>query len=308
MKASVNSIDIAYDDHLQYPPTDRGSEENLTSPPAPPSVDNSNRMTLNTSSGFAIGTPILFLHAFPLNRGMWTDQINALLAEEGEGKLRPYRLVTLDWRGFGESSIVNDISTMELLADDVAGLMDTLGMQQAVLCGLSMGGYVAFAFLRKYPQRVQGLILADTRPGADPDEVKANREQVALLALSQGTGAVADLQIPKVLSDYTRQHHPSVEQSVRQMINAATPQGIAAASRGMALRSDASDLLSSIACPTLVVVGEQDMLTPPTVAREYAASIPRSQFATIPHAGHLSALEQPQAFFGVVRNFLVGSS
>jgi pimeloyl-ACP methyl ester carboxylesterase len=267
LKASVDSVDISYDDH-------------------------------------GMGMPVLFLHAFPLNRSMWTSQINALLAEQGGGGLR---LVALDWRGFGESPIVDAVSTMELFADDVASLMDTLGMQQAVLCGLSMGGYVAFAFLRKYPQRVQGLILADTRPGPDTDEVKAYREQVALLALSQGTGAVADLQIPKVLSDYTRQHHPLVEQSVRHMINAATPQGIAAASRGMALRSDASDLLSSISCPTLVVVGEQDILTPPAVARAYAASIAGSQFATIPHAGHLSNLEQPEAFLTVIRNFLLTS-
>ena len=277
MKASVNSVEIAYDD--------RG-----------------------------IGTPVLFLHAFPLNRTMWTAQVNALLggirrtadpSQRGLASIRPYHLVTLDWRGFGESPATGDISTMELLADDVAGLMDTLSMQQAILCGLSMGGYVAFAFLRKYPQRVQGLILADTRPGADTDEAKANRENVALLALSQGPGAVADLLIPKLLSDYTRQRQPLVEQSVRQMINAATPEGIAAASRGMALRSDASDLLSSISCPTLVVVGEQDILTPPAVAHEYAARIPGSQFATIPNAGHLSNLEQPQTFLAVVQKFLI---
>lgn len=102
-----------------------------------------------------------------------------------------------------------------------------------------------------------------------------------------------------------RQHHPLVEQSVGPIINTATPQGIAAASRGMARRADASDLLSSISCPTLVIVGEQDVFTPPTVAREYAASISGSQLATIPHAGHLSNLEQPEAFLGVVRNFLV---
>jgi pimeloyl-ACP methyl ester carboxylesterase len=299
VEASVNSVEIAYDDCGK-------------------------------------GTPVLFLHAFPLNRSMWNGQVNAILGEQGQGDrrttdplqrtgqaqgkgavgtgsaqgtipVRPdsYRLIALDWRGFGESPVIGDVSTMELLADDVAGLMDTLGMQRAVLCGLSMGGYVAFAFLRKYPQRVQGLILADTRPGADTDEAKANRENVALLALSQGADAVADLLTPKLLSDYTRQRHPLVERSVRQMINAATPQGIAAASRGMALRSDSSDLLSSISCPTLVVVGEQDVLTPPAVAHEYAAKIPGSQFATIPDAGHLSNLEQPKAFHTVVRDFLL---
>ena len=263
MKANINSVDIAYDDH-------------------------------------GAGIPVLFLHAFPLNRSMWTALSNALL---NEGR---YRLVALDWRGFGESSPPDGVSTMELLADDVASLMDTLGIRQAVLCSLSMGGYVAFAFLRKYPQRVQGLILADTRSGADTDEAKANRESVALLALSQGAGAIADLQVPKLLSDYTRRHHPSVEQSVRQMIGTATPQGIAAASRGMALRADSSDLLASIACPTLVVVGEQDVLTPPAVAREYAAGIAGCRLAVIGDAGHLSCLEQEGAFLGVVREFLEG--
>ena len=264
MKASINAVDIAYDDH-------------------------------------GIGMPVLFLHAFPINRNMWTGQIRALLNEQG------YRLVALDWRGFGESMLVDDVSTMDIFADDIAGLMDMLGMEQAVLCGLSMGGYAAFAFLRKYPQRVQGLILADTRPGADTDEARANREKVALLALSQGTEAIADLQVPKLLSAYTRQYHPEVEQFVRQMINAATPQGIAAASRGMALRADSTDLLTSISCPTLVVVGEEDGLTPPAVAREYAASIPGSQLVTIPDAGHLSNLEQPEAFLAAVRNFLLTS-
>src|SRR5437588_193365 len=114
MKVHINNTNIAYEDH-------------------------------------GMGIPVIFLHAFPLNRGMWQSELLALLAEER------YRLVALDWRGFGESELPNDVSTMELFADDVAGLMDALGMTQAVLCGLSMGGYAAFAFLRKYPQRVQGL-------------------------------------------------------------------------------------------------------------------------------------------------------
>src|SRR5260221_14406170 len=199
---------------------------------------------------YGVGLPVIFLHAFPLNRRMWEGELTALL---GEAR---YRLVALDWRGFGESEITNEISTMELFADDVAGLMDVLGMQNAVLCGLSMGGYAAFAFLRKYPQRVKGLILADTRPGADTAEARANRENVARLAETQGAEAIADLQIPRMISEYTHQHHLEVEMRLRQMINAATIQGIAAASRGMALRADSTDLLATITCPTLVLVGE----------------------------------------------------
>ena len=215
-----------------------------------------------------------------------------------------YRLVALDWRGFGESEITAPLSTMELFADDVAGLMDSLGIQQAVLCALSMGGYAAFAFLRKYPQRISGLILADTRPSADTPEAQANRENVARIAETQGAGAIADLQMPRLLSEYTRQHHPEVEIRVRQMIEVATAQGIAAASRGMAQRADSTELLAGITCPTLVIVGEQDALTPPSVAQEYAAQIPGAQLVVISNAGHLSNLEQPEAFLQAVRGFL----
>jgi len=196
---------------------------------------------------------------------------------------------------------------MEQLADDVAGLMDVLGMQDAILCGLSMGGYVAFAFLRKYPQRVTGLILADTRPGADTAEGRANRENVARVAETQGTGAIANLQLPKLISENTRQQHPEVEARIRQMINAATPQGIAAASRGMAQRADSTDLLAAITCPTLVLVGEQDVLTPPNVAQDYASNIPNAQFVVIPNAGHLSNLEQQEAFLQALSGFLRAS-
>ncbi len=261
MRATINNVQLAYDDH-------------------------------------GVGLPVIFLHAFPLNRRMWEGELTALL---GEAR---YRLVALDWRGFGESEITNEISTMELFADDVAGLMDVLGMQNAVLCGLSMGGYAAFAFLRKYPQRVGGLILADTRPGADTPEAQANRENVARIAETQGTGAIADLQVPRLLSEYTRQQHPDVEARVRQLIDEATPRGIAAASRGMAQRADSTDLLAGITCPTLVIVGEQDALTPPTVAQDYASRIPGAQYVVIPQAGHLSNLEQPEVFLLAISGFL----
>jgi 3-oxoadipate enol-lactonase len=264
LKIRINNVDIAYDDH-------------------------------------GIGQPIIFLHAFPLNRSMWQGQITALLNEQR------FRLIALDWRGFGESESNTTVSSMELLADDVAALMDALGMQQAILCGLSMGGYVAFAFQRKYPERVGGLILADTKPDADTEEARANRAKIAQLAESEGPGAVADLQVPNLISDYTRQHHLEVEALVRRMIDAATGSGIAAAARGMAQRTDSNDLLAQITVPTLVVVGESDKLTPPTLAQEYAARIPGAGFALIPRAGHLSNLEQPETFLEVVRNFLLAA-
>jgi len=249
------------------------------------------------------GLPVLFLHAFPLNREMWSGEIKALQTEQR------YRLLALDWRGFGESDLPADqdspaTSSMATFAEDLAGLMDTLGIEQAIMCGLSMGGYVAFAFARLYPERLRGLILADTRPGADPPEARAARESLARLAESQGTTAIADLQVPRLLSGYTRQHHPEVETRVRQLIAAATPRGIAAASRGMAVREDASDLLPGLVCPTLVIAGEEDALISPLITQEYAARIPGAHLALLPHAGHLANLEQPRAFLQVVRQFL----
>jgi pimeloyl-ACP methyl ester carboxylesterase len=252
---------------------------------------------------YGAGLPVIFLHAFPLNRQMWAREIQALQTEQR------YRLLALDWRGFGESELPVSpvrpaISHMTTLAQDLAGLMDILGIDQATLCGLSMGGYVAFAFARLYPQRLHGLILADTRPGTDAPEVRAARESLARLAESQGTTAIADLQVPRLLSSYTRQQHPDVEVGVRQLIASATPQGIAAASRGMAVREDASDLLPELACPTLVIAGEQDALMTPLMTQEYAACIPGAQLTLLPHAGHLANLEQPRAFLQAVRQFL----
>ena len=249
-------------------------------------------------SDHGIGLPVIFLHAFPLNRTMWDGEIAALLDEQR------YLLVSLDWRGFGESDVAGEITTMEVLADDVMALMDHLGIEKAVLCGLSMGGYVAFACLRQYAQRIGGLILADTRPAADAPERRANRENVARIAETQGTTAIADLQVPSVISDYTRQQNPLVERRVRQMINAATPSGIAAASRGMALRADSSDLLAGISCPTLVITGQQDAIIPPSEAQAYAERILGAQFVVIPNAGHLSNLEQPDIFLATISGFL----
>lgn len=261
MKASLNNTQIAYSDH-------------------------------------GIGLPVIFLHAFPLNRTMWDGEIAALLDEQR------YRLVSLDWRGFGESDAAGEITTMDVLAGDVVALMDHLGIEKAVLCGLSMGGYVAFACWRQYAQRVGGLILADTRPAADTPERQAHRENVARIAETQGTTAIADLQLPRLISEYTRQHDPQVETRVRQMINAATSPGIAAASRGMARRADSSDLLAGVSCPTLVITGQQDAIILPSEAQAYAERIPGEQFVTIPNAGHLSNLEQPDIFLAAISGFL----
>lgn len=242
------------------------------------------------------GLPIVFLHAFPLNRRMWAQQEAALSIQS--------RIITIDLRGHGESDAPLWHYTLDQAADDVRALLDNLSIQQAVLVGLSMGGYILFAFYRKYAERVKGLILADTRPQADTPEGKEGRFQMAQIAYQKGPGAIADLMIPKLLSPATIQTRPEIVQTVRAMIESNQISGIAGDLMAMAERPDSVPLLKQIACPTQIIVGELDRATPPSDAKLMAEQIPASRLATIPEAAHLSNLEQPESFNQIVGSFV----
>ena len=236
------------------------------------------------------GEPLVLLHAFPCNRSMWMSQINALT------QTRQLRVITPDFRSFGESDISEGPYLMETLADDIAALLNALQIETCVLGGLSMGGYVAFAFYRKYGARLRALILADTRPQADTDAGRAAREELAQLAERQGSRAVVERQLPRMLTAATLQDPTGITARLRAMMEAATPVGIAGALRGMALRPDSTDLLPQITCPTLIITGEEDALIPLADAQLMVERIPNAQVFTIPRAAHLSNLEQPEAF------------
>jgi pimeloyl-ACP methyl ester carboxylesterase len=195
---------------------------------------------------------------------------------------------------------------MELLAEDLRGLLDYLGLEQVVLGGLSMGGYVAFAFYRQHPARVRALILADTRAEADSMEGKKGREDMAQLALSQGAVAVADKLLPRLLAARTLETKPEVVEKARRMMVTTPVTGIVGALRGMAARPDSTPTLAHISCPTLILVGEQDVLTPPADAQRMREQIRGSRLAVLPEAGHLSCLEQPGLFSGALGEFLAG--
>lgn len=242
------------------------------------------------------GTPVVLLHAFPLNRKMWAPQAEALAGR--------CRVITPDFRGHGESGVAEEDSTMERLAEDVRGLLDHLKLERVALGGLSMGGYVALAFVRRWPERVRALVLADTRAGADTEEGRKGRYETAALAEREGSAAIADLMVPKLLGPATLEHKPEVVAAVREMILEASPAGIAAALRGMAARPASFDLLPQIECPTLIVVGEQDGLTPPADSEAMAKAIPNSKLVKISEAGHLSGLEQPAIFNRSLEKFL----
>jgi len=242
------------------------------------------------------GTPLVFIHAFPLSKTMWQPQVDALQDT--------HRVITIDLGGHGESDIVVWNDTLDDYAKDVIHLLDHLGIAQAVFVGLSMGGYTLFSIYRHYADRVKAMVLADTRAQADSEEGKAGRQSMAQVAFSDGAPAIADLMLPKLLSPSTIEHHPEIVEQVRQMILHTSTAGIVVDLVAMAARPDSTDLLPTITCPTLVIVGEDDQATPVAESQYIAQRIPGSTFVTIPQAGHLSNFEQPTAFNQALASFL----
>lgn len=241
------------------------------------------------------GLPLLFLHAFPLNRTMWAAQEEALSSQ--------FRVITVDLRGHGESDAPLWRYTLDQAAEDVRALMDHLSIRQAVLVGLSMGGYILFAFYRRYADRVKGLVLADTKAQADTAEGREGRFQMAQVAYKQGPAAVADLMIPKLLSPATVQTRPDLVRRVRAMIEGNQVSGIAGDLMAMAERVDSTPFLGQIACPVHIIVGELDQATPPSEAKLMADRIPGARMTVIPRAGHLANMEQPDLFNRIVLEF-----
>ena len=242
------------------------------------------------------GPTVLFLHAFPLGLAMWEEQALSLSAT--------HRVVRLDARGFGSSPPGDGPLTMERIADDAVLLLDHLGLSQAVVVGLSMGGYAAFALVRRHPDRLRGLVLADTKAGADTDEGRRNRAALAERVLKEGAEAAAEAMVPKLLGPTSLRDRPPVVDRVRAMILGNPPRGIADALHGLASRADSTPTLHEVRVPTLVVCGEEDALTPVAESEALQRGIAGSRLAVIPQAGHLSNLENPAAFNAALREFL----
>jgi pimeloyl-ACP methyl ester carboxylesterase len=243
------------------------------------------------------GSPLMFVHGFPLSHAMWNAQIPVFASE--------HRVIVPDLRGFGSSVDTEGTVTMEDFADDLAAILDFLKVEEpVVLCGLSMGGYIALQFVRKHRERLRGLVFSDTRASADVPDVVENRLKIAKLVVESGTQPVAEAMLPKALSPKTFADRPEVVEAVRSMMISSDPTGVAAASRGMAVRSDMMALLPSIDLPTLVVVGSDDSLTPVAEMRRMADAIPGSRFKVVPEAGHLPPLENPLVFNATLAEFL----
>ncbi len=241
---------------------------------------------------------VVLLHGFPLSHEMWVEQIASL------GSL--CRVIAPDLRGHGQSECPDGVYTMDEMADDVIELLDRLEIQQPiVLGGLSMGGYVALALVLRHPERVCGLMLCDTRAAADTPEAVKGREETARNVLREGTGRwMIETMVPRLFSKTTLEKHPQRVEAMLAVMERTSPLGIAGALRGMAVRPDRRGDLKRITMPTLVLVGQDDVISPPAEARELAAAIPDSRLEIIPAAGHLAPYENPAATNLAILRFL----
>jgi len=227
---------------------------------------------------------------------MWERQL-ALVA-------RGWRVIAPHFRGFDGGSGDPPALSIDDYAADVVDLLDALHIHEAVVGGLSMGGYVAFALLRQASRYIQGLILADTKATPDTPEGVEGRKRMIQLVRDQGPAAVAHEMIPKLLGESTRRARPDLVEIVRRLATSSSSDAIAAALHALMTRPDSSPQLSSIHVPTLIVVGEEDTVTPPTAAEEMHRGIAGSELVSIPAAGHLTNLEQPAAFDDALARFL----
>jgi pimeloyl-ACP methyl ester carboxylesterase len=243
------------------------------------------------------GPPLLWVHGFPLDHGMWRLQWEALSDER--------RVIAPDLRGFGQSTVTEGTVTMERFADDLAALLDALGVTEPVnFCGLSMGGYVAWQFWRKHADRLRALILCDTRAAADTPEAAAARFKMADAVLDAGSSLAAEAMLPKLFAPKTYDERPELVDEVRQVILRTDPRAIAAAQRGMAERPDMTAMLREIDVPALLIVGEHDAITPPEEMRRVTEAMPRAELVVVPDAGHMAPLENPGAVNAAIRRFL----
>jgi pimeloyl-ACP methyl ester carboxylesterase len=242
------------------------------------------------------GPPVALLHAFPANHKMWLPSAELLAGR--------YRLILPDLRGHGQSSPGSGPATMDKHAADLVRLCETCGVSKAVFAGVSIGGYILFEFWRRHPDRVSGLVLCDTRAGADTDEARANRLKAAEDIEKQGPVPFIDSMIPKLLGETTRMTRPDLVDRARKMMLEMPVAGIAAVQRGMAARPDSIADLKTITATTLIVVGAEDTVTPLSEAEVMQRQIRNGRLAILPRAGHYAVFEQHEAAGKIIRGFL----
>lgn len=246
------------------------------------------------------GTTLVLVHAFPFDADMWRADAKALSSR--------MRVIAPSMRGFGATPAVRmDSVTIEAMADDVAAVVAALDVPgPIVIGGLSMGGYVAMAFARRYPEVIRGIVLADTKAEADTDEARTRRDASIAKVDGGDVEGFVDGLLGSLLSPATRDGNSAIVQQLRATMMKAKPTTLTSALRALRDRPDATKGLASVSVPVLVVVGEDDAMTPPAAAKAMIAAMPetRTQLAVIPKAGHLANLEQPDAFRKAITSFV----
>jgi 3-oxoadipate enol-lactonase len=249
-----------------------------------------------TSGGRGAGT-LLLVHGFPLTPDMWQPQL--------EMAARGWRVIVPELRGFGSGAEADPpTASIDDYAGDTIDLLDKLHITDAVVCGLSMGGYIAFAMYRHAAPYFRGLVLADTKSQGDTPEAVAGRKSMQQLVREKGPAAVADALLPKLLSDATRASNAAVVEGLRRQITGNSVEGIAGALQALMTRPDSTPMLSTIRIPTLIVVGDQDAITPPPLSEQMHRDIPGSELVVVNGAGHMSNMEQPASFNAALGRFL----
>ena len=253
---------------------------------------------LDSSPGKSELRALVLLHAFPLGANLWEPQMRSI--PEG------WRLITPDLRGFGGSTELDSLTALSMVdyAEDIVDLLEELGVKKAVIGGCSMGGYAALALYQSRPDFFEGLVLANTRAGADSPEARANRRNMLALVDREGPSGVAREMMPKLIGNTTKETNPEVEANVRRLIKQQSPVAVRSAIHRMMHRNDSMALLAQVSVPTLVITGEEDEMIPVDESRKMAAAISGATLVIVPGAGHLANMEQPDAFNHALSAFL----
>lgn len=243
------------------------------------------------------GPVILLVHGFPLDHTMWSSQI--------EEFSKTNRVIAPDLRGFGGTDGALYSVSMEQYADDLVALLEALHADKPItFCGLSMGGYVGWQFALRHPKWLGRLILCDTRSVADSAEAASNRLKMAEIVTKEGPEPIAWAMMPKLFAPTTSERRPELTEQIRRTVLATNPIAIAAAHRGMAVRPDVSSFLPTLHVPTLVIVGEYDVISPPAEMKAFSDAMPNARFAVISNAGHMAPIENPSEVNQVIHEFL----
>jgi non-heme chloroperoxidase len=261
----------------------------------PPAGTSSSASRPRGAGGGLLGTLVL-IHGFPLTARMWEPQL--ALAAQG------WRVIAPQLRGFDGTPAASVASSVDDFAGDLVDLLDGLHIDQAVIGGLSMGGYITFALFRHAARYFRGVVLADTRAQADAPQAVAGRQRMLQAVRERGAAAAADEMLPKLVCDATRANNPALVDTIRAMMVGNSSDVVAGAILALMTRPDATPVLSTIHCPTLIVVGDQDEITPPALSEEMQRAIPGAELVVIPDAGHMSNMEQPAAFNAALARFL----